>query len=238
MSGFEKLIELLDDRYYGDLIMAIFELIAIIVGLLHVRKDKIAIFFLGYLIFDLLILIWGYYLEISPFTTNHEYSVFVAFTNTLISLVELLVYYYFFFSILRNKNMIKVLKTLGLIFCLIEMVFIITGFNFLTIRYSYASIVIGVIELLFLIPPCFAYFFELLTNDPIINLFERPSFWIVTGIFFYSVISIPSYLIDRFVNHYHYQVWGLMNLLLFYIPIAINSVFFIKAFLCKKTLTI
>src|SRR6266496_3716610 len=138
--------------------MGFFELIAIITGLLFVRKDKMGILFLTYLIVDFLILICDYYVEISPSFTKYEYVFFVSLTNSLISLIELLVYYYFFFHIIKNKAIIKVIKILMTVFIAIMVIFIITKFSFLTKRYSYISSIIGTVEFLFLLPPCFVYF--------------------------------------------------------------------------------
>ncbi|MDP4260920.1 MAG: hypothetical protein Q8941_00200 [Bacteroidota bacterium] len=237
MDRFEKMIKLLDSRYYSDLIVAVFELIAIITGLIYARKDKTSVFFLAYLIFDFLIIIVDYGILYCYFSEK-EFSNFVCFTNTLISFAELLAYYHFFLKIIHSKNTNKLMKILRVVFSVIIAIFITTGYGFLTNRFAYVSLLIGVIELLFLVPPSFVYFYELLKNEPIIDLYKRPSFWIVTGIFFYSVVSIPDYLIERSVAYYKPKYWNITNLLLFSIPISINSIFLTKAFLCKKTLTI
>jgi hypothetical protein len=237
MNGFEKLVRILEKHYYGDLIMPFFELVAIITGLLFVRKDKTGVLFLAYLIFDFLVLLVDCYIELS-YNTSVKISSFIFLTNTLVSLVELLVYYYFFFKIIHSSIVIKLMKVLVTVFFSIVVIFITTEFNFLTPRYSYVSNIIGVIEFVFLLLPCTVYFYELLKNDPIVNLYQRPSFWIVTGIFFYAVISVPYYLIDRFFVNNHNQYRSVLDLALFYIPFTVNFVFLTRAFLCKKTLTI
>jgi hypothetical protein len=238
MSGFEKLIQILEWRHYGDLIMAFFELTAIVTGLLFVRKQKTGIFFLGYLFFDLIALISIDYVLLSSFFTTQESSFFAFFTNTLISLVELIVYYHFFFKTIKSQFIIKLMKLLRIIFISIMIIFVTTQFSFLTNRFSYVTEIIGVIEFLFLLLPCFTYFYELFKNDPVVNLYHRPSFWIVTGIFFYAIISIPYYLIDCFFVNNQYEYRYILDLVLYYIPFAINFIFLTRAFLCKKTLTI
>lgn len=236
--SFEKLISFLEERYYGDLIMAFFELIAIITGLILVRKDKTGIFFIAYLIFDFSILLIDYFILSSTFISKYRFNFFNNLSNTLISFVELLVYYHFFIKIIRNNMVIKVIKTLRVIFSIIIVSFMVTEFSFLTNRYSYVSLLIGAIEFLFLLFPCLIYFYELLKNAPTISLYRRPSFWIVTGICFYSGISIPYYLLNRFVFSNQYEYRYLMGLLFFNIPFILNFIFLTRAFLCKKTLTI
>jgi len=237
MNGFEKLVRFLELQHYGILLMTFFELIAVITGLLFVRKDKAGVFFLVYLFFDFFVLLVDCYIELST-NTSAKTSSFIFLTNTLVSLVELLVYYYFFFKIIHSRVVIKLMKVLVTVFFSIVLVFITTEFSFLTPRYSYISKIIGVIEFVFLLLPCTVYFYELLKNDPIVNLYQRPSFWIVTGIFFYAVISVPYYLIDRFFVNNHNQYRSVLDLALFYVPFTVNFVFLTRAFLCKKTLTI
>jgi hypothetical protein len=238
MSYFEKLIQLLEQKYYGDLIMAFFELLAIISGLLFARKDKIGIAFLVYLIFDFSVLLAFYSLKILTSISPKELSFYVAFFNVIISFFELLAYYYFFLKVIHNQTIRGLMKLLIIVFIIILIVFISTEFSFLTNRYSYVSDIIEIIEFLFLLLPCFIYYFELLRNSSVINLYQRPSFWIVTGIFFYSLISIPYYLVNAFFFSNQYKYFGLIGLLFFEIPFAINFIFLTKAFLCKKTLTI
>ena len=235
MSDFEKLIQFLGQIYYGDMIMAFFELIAIITGLIFLRKDKPWLFFITYLILDFLIFLIDNYLKV--FNRNN-FSFFNNLTNALISYIELLVYYYFFIKVIRNKAVVRTIKILRVIFSIIMVFFITTKFSFLTNRYSYVSLMIGATEFVFLLLPCLSYFFELLKNEPMINLYQRPSFWIVSGIFLYSGISIPYYLTNRFIFSNQYEYYKIMAFLFFDIPFILNFIFLTRAFLCKKILTI
>src|SRR5258705_3993539 len=110
MTWFEKLVDILQKRYYDDLVMGTFELIAIITGLLFVRKYKIGIYFLIYLIFDFVILISHYYLQIFTSWPNKERADFRDFSNVLISLIELLAYYIFFLNVIHDNTIIKLIK--------------------------------------------------------------------------------------------------------------------------------
>lgn len=238
MNLWEEILKVSGKRYYGDLLMGVFELFAIIIGLVYARKDKMGRLFIGYLTFDFLVLIGGYYIKLgSSFSFSFLYY-FIYFSNDLVSLVELFVYYHFFFHIIQNKSFGKLMHICKTCFAVIVIVFAITKFEFLSKRYSYISYSIGAIEFLLLIPPCFVYYFEVIKNKSVINLFERPSFWVVTGIFFYSLISVPFYLLSIFVESSNYEHSNLIELFLFYAPFIVNFIFLSKSFLCEKLLII
>ena len=238
MNGLEKLIELLERHYYGSLVMIFFELVAIVVGFLFVRGEKTGLFFLTYLILDFLFFLCALYVQAFTEFDNRQVKYFINLTNTLVALVELLVYFYFFSKVLRNKMVIGLMKIFIAIFSIIIFLFILTKYSFLTDRFNYMVELIETIEFLFLIPPCFVYFYDLLQNNETGDLKHRPSFWIVTGIFFYAVISVPDYLLNILVTSKHKEYWPITYLLFFSIPFTINFIFLTKAFLCKKTLTI
>lgn len=236
MTWFEKLADYLQMRYYGDLFMGVFEFSAIIIGLLFVRQYKVGVYFLIYLIFDFSVLVCYDYLRISQVWTSGEVSNFRDITNVFISLIELLVYSVFFLSVIHNNTIVKLVKIFRIVFIATILFFTILQLIFGIGRLSYASDLISVLEFSFLLTPSLVYFYELLRMDPVINLYQRPSFWIATGIFFYSVISIPYYLIAMFVLDNTPQYSRPLNFVFFVIPFTINFLFLARAFLLKKPL--
>jgi hypothetical protein len=236
MSDFEKLMNYFENGYYADFIMQLFEIIAIISGVILVRKDKLGVFFLAYLVFDLSVSFGVTYIKVFSSATTYEIAVIIKITNTLIALLELCVYFYFFLNILANPTMLKTIKILRVVFISLISLSIAIHSVFFIEKYSYIANAIWTTEFLFLLPPCLAYFYELLKRDSLVNLYQRPSFWIVTGIFFYSATSIPYYTISHFlINQYN---WRFTSLLFFSVPFTINFIFLSIAFLCKKKLTI
>ena len=238
MTDFEKVMKYFADKSYADLITPLFELIAISIGLLFVWKQKLGLFFLAYLTIDLLMWFCDIYVEASSHLSRRHRILFVGQTNLLIAFVELSTYFYFFSKILHNKLWARVMKITLTIFTLSSIVLITTRFGFLTQRITYITDVVSTIEFLLLIPPYLIYFHELFSTDLSINLYQRPSFWIVTGIFFYSVISVPYYLVESFLLDNQPNYWPLTYLLFFSLPLAINFIFLAKAFLCRKSLSI
>jgi len=235
MTGFEKLINLLEKDYYGFLFMAFCVMTAISTCLLFFRKNTISLFFLIYFILDFAMLVFYCYTISSEPNSNLKTLTFIS--NTIISLVEFLVYYYFFLKIIHNKAVIKLMKLFRVAFVSIIIIFTITSFNLQINQNYYSSNILTVMEFMLLLPPCFVYFYQLFKSDPIIILTQRPSFWIVTGIFFYTLISIPYYLLSRFVYNNEYEYRHVLDLVFFYAPISANFIFLTKGFLCKRTLT-
>src|SRR5262245_40700061 len=116
MDWFEKLIIHFQKDYFVDPMMAFFEIIAIVTVLLFARKDKIGMFFVGYLVFDFTILLIDNYMGLSAQFTKRDINHFRILTSPVISLVELLVYYYFFKKTIQNVSVVKTIKLLLLIF--------------------------------------------------------------------------------------------------------------------------
>lgn len=236
LTGFQKMFEAWTDRNnFGEPIMTLCEILALIICLLYSARTNIGKAFFFYILIDFLISLFDYYLMYFSETPEKNYNL-IFFSNTWVSAVELCVYYYYFFQVIQNGIVKQAMKILLIAFAFFFIVIIIFK-PYKTNSPRYISEIIGATEFLFLLLPCFTYYFELLSTKASEDLFKRPSFWIVTGIFFYSIVSIPYYLIGNFlyVNNYHLRFE--LRLLMFYIPFSISFLFLTKAFLCKKPLT-
>lgn len=224
--------------YYAEVLMILAELIAIIIGLIYVRKDKAGKWFIFYIAFDFCILMISYYIEFGPEKiTVLKPKSFTALTNLTVGLIELLVYYHFFGMVLKSKRLKFALNIIRWLFMIIVITFAITKFEFLSLRYDYISNILGVLEFILILPFCILYFIQVLDKISELNLAERPSFWIVTGIFFFSAISIPYYLLENFFLKSKFEFRYILSATFYYLPFSINFIFLSKAFLCKKTLT-
>ena len=222
--------------YFTEPLLALFEIIAIIVGVLYVRRDKLRYFFLFYIILDFIILNIDFYIiGFSNYSKNERKS-FFGVSNILISYAELSVYYFYFSKTLQSIKIKIFMKISFVFFSLVILMFLTNNLQFLNLDNADIYTSIGALEFLLIIPVCLTYFLELFDN-PTTNLFQRPSFWIATGIFFYAVISVPYYLFNNSLIS-NVSIFSKMGSLLFYLPFAINFMFLTKAFLCKKQLTI
>lgn len=224
------------ERFYTQPILGMAEIIAIIIGLKYSRKDKIGRLFIFYITFDFIISIvdWSFSYISMP---KHFTKGFIRITNTLISMLELNVYYYFFKTIFQNKKINNFLTILSTAYTLLGIFYIITQFSFISTRSSYISNIIYSIGLALLLPPVGIYFNKLINTYSEINLFARPSFWISVGIFFFCILSTPCYLLISYLQKPENHAYNIIEASLYYTPFTLNILFITKAFLCKKTLT-
>jgi hypothetical protein len=238
MFDWDKVIDNFSKFYYTPLLMLIVEVTALVMAIIYIRKTKIGKAFIFYIAFDLCMLIVDCFLISHSGISKKFRFYFQDTTNTLIAYVELLVYFYFFRKILEGNKIKKILTGLVVIYSAIIIIFLTTKFGFVTNRYSYLAYITGVIEFIFLLVPCVYYFLHLFKANSLLRLTDRPSFWIVTGIFFFSLISIPCYLLNKYLSNNYKQLWPALQAALYIIPFTLNFAFLIKAFLCKKPLTI
>jgi hypothetical protein len=79
---------------------------------------------------------------------------------------------------------------------------------------------------------CICYFHNLFRNLPDLNLRGQPSFWIVSGLLFYSTISTPIYLsMDLFFYNHYDDLIGILFPLT-NIAIIVMHLLFLKGYLC------
>ena len=237
MNIWDTILQDLEKRYFIELIMWVVELITIILGLIYVRNQTIGKLFLFYLIVDFIILNIGTYFQY--FSKNLTFiNSFINYSNTFISLIELYIYYCYFKLVLENNRTKILMNILTIIYVLIILAFTTNNFVFLKANSAYLSYAISAIGFAFLLYPSVSYFFELMNKYSTESLFKKPSFWIVSGIFFYSIISIPYYLLDNFLNTNKSIYRIMLSTIFFYLPFTLNFVFLTKAFLCRKPLQI
>lgn len=84
---------------------------------------------------------------------------------------------------------------------------------------------------IFFILGCLLYFSNIFRNLPYANLSKEPSFWIITGLFFYSVIEAPTLAVV--VNYMPKATSAVLYVLINGIAYLLLHILFIKAYTCK-----
>jgi hypothetical protein len=237
MSGWEKMFENWNTRYYDSPFMFLCELTAIILGLIYQRKNKIGQFFICYTITDILILILNNYLMNFSSLTKKEFNDSLLITNTFSFLGEILAFLFFFQLTLQNKLINRLIPFLRSIFVLLAVLHLLNLFIFHRPITENDMNYLGVIEFFLLIVPCLFYFAELFSKPSLISLFRRPSFWITTGIFFYTFFSTPYYFIIEYLAKSDYRYYYELSVIFFAIPYGITFLCLSKAFTLKTKLT-
>jgi hypothetical protein len=84
---------------------------------------------------------------------------------------------------------------------------------------------------MFYILGCLLYFLNIFKDLPYANLSKEPSFWIMTGLFFYSVIEAPTLAV--ILNYKPLVTSNLLYITTNGIAYLFLQLLFIKAYTCK-----
>lgn len=239
-TKWEKLFKLWDQQYYFDFFVILCILTALYTAVKFKQRGKVYHFLFLYILSALFLFPVSDIILAFILNPIHEtHIVFIETTNISFALTEYIVFCTFFNVVLKSK-IIRVLMLSFLPLIVAALIVFILKSQSHTLSNSemtrFADIVISV-ELLFLGFLCIVYYFELLTVPPSRNLLQSPSFWIVSGLFFYCFMIAPFFLVsERFVSsltHSYYIFYSVH-----YISFGCLFLAITKAFLCKKRLTI
>lgn len=140
--------------------------------------------------------------------------------------IEITLLGFFFLKTLRQNRSINLLKIIFVV-CLLIILYLIVRDNLKT--YNYQATAIS--NLFFCLCSCI-YFKQLFLNDPIVIINKDSTFWIVSGIFFYSTFSLPLYPISAYFRNNEIFAVSQTLILIINLLVIIMHLFFIKSFLC------
>jgi hypothetical protein len=233
-----KLFAYYKTDFFTEPVLLLTFIFSLVVGLLYNYRAKERIFFVVYFFAGVVLFLLASPIQIILVVAGRKVDVFNEVCNTGFEMVEFIAFQYFFKKCLRNKNLRRISNILLLVLIVICFAFFIAaafqGYSKETIREH--SFLINAIEFFFLSSLCLAYFYELFTEPPKINLFERPSFFITTSVFFYSVLLIPFFIIARALWKEEHSIFFVL-FSCHYILLTIVLVSISKAFLCRKPIT-
>lgn len=223
--------------YYAPLLMFNIEIITLAICLRRPQKKIFEYLFIAFVILDILIFIMDYTLEHIHLIDNSQINYFINISNTIVSIAELVIYSCYFSTVLNKKAITITLIVLNLIYLILCVVFFTTQFNFINANYSYMAMLLNSTELICIIPFCLLNYKNYLKFQSNLNLQQRPSFWITSGILFSSTLSIAFYIlaIPLLTNDKYY--YFIFSVIFYYFPLCINFICIARAFLCGKPLT-
>jgi hypothetical protein len=240
-SVFEKILKGWANLFYTGPIWFLCVLFALIVGVKHYRKEKSYQLFIIYCLSSLTMMNILHDLILYSLTSKGiGRTIFFEMANTLFTIVEITVFFYWFKNILNTKFIKQGIKIIWIIFIAICIIFV---YKFLQDGVSKDEIrknsyLINVIEFFTLILLCLFYFYQLLIKETthLIPLSKSPSFWIISGLFFYCIVSLPALLIGNKLYLTNIELYFIMGAI-HYISISLLFLCIAKAFSCKTTLT-
>ena len=234
----EKIITHWRHNYFTEPILISVFIFCFIIAMVFRYKETARGFFLLYFFFGILLFVVMNPVDFLRVITGKKLAVLSEISNTSFELIEFTAFYYFFRKSLQNKKHQKLSKifliSLSTIVGLFFLALTLPGYTIDSIRRH--SFFINVIELFFLAFLCLAYFYELFTDIPKINLIQRPTFFIISSTFFYSVLLIPFFLLAHDMLKMDRQFYDVL-FACHYIILTIMLLAISKALLSRKPIT-
>lgn len=155
---------------------------------------------------------------------------FLKITIVCFLVVEIIVVYHFFY---HNPVLSKITKLI-LPFALLSFFILLWQIVYPNIRRKVLISDTYFAEALFILFPCFSYFFQLLKIPPTLSLTNEPSFWVTAGLMIYFLLSLPMFFIPKYFETPNlYEISSTST----YIGYTIIFLFLSRAYLCNPKTT-
>ena len=189
------------------------------------KKNSIPVYLNRFFFCPLIALLLSINTITHDFYLHYNNSIHFSIQN-LLFFIDLVFWTLFFLKLLDDQIYInKIIIIFGITLFITILTFIV---NDLGNPNLHSSSIFNICKTLF----CILFYHRLFKNIPYKAITKEPSFWIVTGLLFYSCISIPfytlhSYLKGIFPYGISLDIFAISNIL-----IIVMHIFFIKAYLC------
>jgi hypothetical protein len=229
---YQILLKYLKESFFTPFITPCIAIIAIIIILLKSRNSRIGKLFVLYLSFYV-INIFTY--ALFPFFKYYRKYItkdLEPFVDLFFTIFEFFIFYIFFRRIALtriNQIVLIIIKYIfiSIVFCLV--VNSVFWHHFLKLNVLQSIFTIQAVCLLI---PCIFYYFKIFQHSPTLKLTNQADFWIVTGLAFFTICTMPFSLFINYISfknphlyHYLYSI--------FYIFYALLFIMIIRAFLCN-----
>ena len=189
--------------------------------------------FLSFMVCQLLTLFsWGVDRKVFPFSLQLS-----RYSDFLETLIEFLIFTQFIQLFLKGRLKLAS-RVIAIAFFLCVGVLLLLNFekNNGFIRHSFIQPVYT-IQAFFLIGECSLFFWALFKAPPKENLLQMPSFWIVTGILFFMLWSLPFSIFGQYLMIQNYRLY-LQLFRLFDVFYCLLFAMIIRAYYCSTRVSV
>jgi hypothetical protein len=215
---------------YFVAIMLLTAMLATIIGTLRTLKRSLLRYFPIYTGAGVVQILFSS----SAFSTPGKYYlIWLNFTINIFILIEFIVIYLFYFSLIRNRTVKQLMK---IIFCCFPL-FLISYWIIINPFASDKLSIVAICEALCIIFPSLTYLFQFFTQNPNLKLTDESSFWVTIGILFYFNTTFPFYIFRDYMYEHGY-LGELTEIAFNGLCYSMYFVLIIRAFLCEPKKTI
>jgi hypothetical protein len=164
-------------------------------------------------------------LDFQPFAGHQNYIMNIFYN--LFTPFELFIFSYFLLHVIQSFRIKRILIVL---ICLYTIFFV---------QYSLrkdlgeSNNIAVAFESIIIIIPCLTYFRELFTRTEPVNLLREPSFWLVTGIFFYLATIFPLYMTRSYLTNHGLDGVAKSLSSINNFALSITYLLFIRSYTCR-----
>ena len=231
----EALFNHFSSQFYTDLTVFVVAIIALRISIINREKHYLLrlfpYYFIAYIILILILFIHTIFFVDSSF--SHEMQNIDGYSDYIFTLIEFMIFMHFLYNIISSTSRKKIMLFLIVLFLALYVFYFAKDLliygnikpDTVTIVYTFESTIL-------LIPSLF-YYFQLFTKPPTINLIKESSFWVVTGIFFSMICSLPYCIIENYMRKNNYEI-ATQLFSIFYVLYSLLFLMIIKAYLCEN----
>jgi hypothetical protein len=229
-----NLKEYFEAQFYTEALMFLTLIIALFVTIIRKKIDKKLKLFPFYFGFFIGRLVFRYILIIDNgnlLSWNVFFNYIDSYLEFFLVMTELLIFMHFFYYVLNSPSKRKTIKIFSIIFIIFSISLFITD-NILQKHITMGTITqMFFLEAVFLLISCFLYYLQIFKSPPTLNLLNEPPFFVITGLFFFLICSLPYSIILDYLFDY-YRIYSIIFSII-YIFYILLFIMIIKAFLCK-----
>lgn len=160
-------------------------------------------------------------------TFFYEFSkYFISVCESLYVILEPIFWGYFFLLFFENTKTKSLVKIISSILILLTLILVINSGGK---GYNHEVMSINNLSYCFY---CTIYFVNLFRTDPVLKIYNEPVFWIISGVFFYSAVSLPLFPFSDYYQRMNSRELFLPFISAINLVIIIMHLLFIKGYQC------
>jgi hypothetical protein len=229
----KKFLEFWQTDFYTVAISFLLAVIGLIISLRRRQNHKLRpliFFFLGYVLLEVLQSVNRAMQLYRPLRV--QISIYLDFADTIIEFFSL---YLVIRNFVINARIIKILKTLPFVFA------VSMAFYFFYYKITYEKLDQYFLQTIFTIQACLlivassCYYIDIFTKVPKSKLSDDPSFWVVTGVAFFMLCTLPFSILGLYLIKTNLHLY-LQLFIIFEIFYWILFLMIIKAYFCNPVM--